>query len=132
MNTLVHEPRTTPREIHDPMLRIDLDKEMELLCLEDRWAESGHNAKALLKHDELRIVLVALRAGVKIGEHDTDASVALTMMKGSVRVLVPGGEIVLAKGQILAMRREISHQIEALEDSTLLLTIGRRTPHLIA
>jgi hypothetical protein len=44
-----------------PYLELDLTRELEELHREPQW-KSGHNAKTLVKVDNLRVVLTALKA----------------------------------------------------------------------
>lgn len=127
MTSHINEPGPIPRRIHDSRMGVDLGQELDLLCLGQRWTESGHNAKTIIERDELSVILITMRAASRIVEHHAKASVALHTLSGSVRVTIAErAAVILSRGHILAMKREVAHEIEAIEDSTLLLSIARR------
>lgn len=59
-------PHTSPMAA--PFLEFDFTRELERLHAEADWS-SGHNAKTLVKYDNLRVVLMALKAGARVPEH---------------------------------------------------------------
>ena len=59
--------------------------ELDDLKREPEWA-SGQNARTLVKHDTLRIVLTALKAGHRIPEHQTDSPISIQTLSGRIHV----------------------------------------------
>lgn len=113
------------RQIQDYRLGIDLDQELELLYSEQRWEQSGHNAKTLIRNAELSVVLIVMRSATRISQQHAAASLTLQALHGSVRVAISERIVVLARGHILSIKAASDHEIEAFEDSALLLSIGR-------
>ena len=108
-----------------PALSFDLRAEAAALVDEPTWRAHGHNAKTLVKHPDFRIVLIALKAGARISEHKTDHCVTIQPVEGRLRLHVPGdGEREVGAGELLALEQLILHDIEALEDSVFLLSLG--------
>jgi len=113
-----------PRPLTGTALTFDLAAEAEALMAEPTWQQSGHNAKTLVKHSDVRVVLIALRKGARMQEHKTDQCVTLHALIGRLRVHVPGDAMDLPMGALIVLEAAIEHDVEALEDSLLLLTLG--------
>lgn len=122
--------RPHPRSMADPFLEFDLARELDQLHCEPEPA-SGQNAKTLVKYDDFRIVLTALRAHTRIPGHWTRGRISLQTVQGHIRVRALGRTFDLPAGGLLALDQDVSHELEALEDSAFLLTIawpGRESP----
>lgn len=119
-------PHTPP--MADPFMEFDLPTEIHRLHAETAWS-TGHNAKTLIKYDDLRVVVIALRAGTRVPEHKTEGRVSVHVLSGHVQVKASGRTFSLRSGGLLALDQGVPHDIEALEESALLLTLawpGRR------
>ncbi len=93
----------------------------------------GHAARTIVRADDLRVVLIAIRAGAHIAEHVAQATAAIQVVSGRVRIRLPrlarqheDRFEELLPGRLLAMERGLAHSVEALEDSALLVTLGWR------
>ena len=106
-----------------PLLEFDLASEVERLRNEPEWS-SGQNAKTLVKYDDLRVVLIALRAGARIPNHETAGRISIHTVQGHVRVRAQDQLRDLPMGTVLALDQGLPHDVEALEDSAILLTIA--------
>jgi quercetin dioxygenase-like cupin family protein len=114
-----------PHPLTGTALMFDLAAEAEALKNEPPWHQHGHNAKTLVKHPDVRVVLIALRAGARMQEHKTDQCVTLHALSGSLRLhIVPGDTIDLPTGALIALDHTVVHEVEALQESVLLLTLG--------
>jgi quercetin dioxygenase-like cupin family protein len=128
MMTDAPEPDTSHRRTHaSPLaaayLEIDLAREIEQLHREPEWT-SGHNAKTLAKYRSFRIVLLALRSSARIPEHRTEGSISIQVVSGHVQVRAEGRTFDLPAGRMLTLDHDVRHDVEALEDSAVLLTIA--------
>lgn len=102
--------------------------------LEDEYNHRhGHTARTIVRAEDLRVVVIAIRAGAHIAEHVAQATAAIQVVSGRVRIRLPrlarqheDRYEELAEGRLLAMERGLAHSVEALEDSTLLVTMGWR------
>ena len=108
-----------------PLLHFDLAKEVERLRQEDAWLKAGHLAKTLVKRADVRIVLFVLKAGTRIEEHKTDASISIQALRGRLLLHLPGREVDLLAGHLLVLDRAVPHAVEAVEESAFLLSISR-------
>lgn len=108
-----------------PILQCDLLKEIEILHKEDAWLHgTGPSSATLVKHADLRIVLIALRAKTSMPQHKTVARISIQTVAGHVRLRLPGRVIDLPAGQLLVLDHGVAHDVEAEEDSALLLTLS--------
>jgi quercetin dioxygenase-like cupin family protein len=113
-----------PHPLTGTALTFDLAAEAEQLRNEPTWQINGHNAKTLVKHSDVRVVLIALRAGARMQEHKTDQCVTLHALSGRLRVHLPGNTVELATGALMALDHTVVHDVEALEESVFVLTLG--------
>lgn len=111
--------------LHQPVLRFNLEAEAKQLRRAEAWCgSSGPSSTTLVHHPDLRLVLVAMRAGVVMSDHRTIARITVHALHGRVRLRLPDRTENLAAGEILVLDRGIVHDVEALEDSTFLLTLA--------
>ena len=103
---------------------IDLEAEIELLRGEETYHRVGRNGQTLVKRPDFRVVLTALRGGTRVAEHVAPGPLTVQAVRGRIRMHVPGGEVELGPGHLLALERNERHDVEALEDSVFLLTIA--------
>jgi quercetin dioxygenase-like cupin family protein len=117
-------PPREPHAVAGTSLTFDLAAEAETLRREPTWQAHGHNAKTLVKHPDFRVVLIALRAGARMQEHSTDQCVTIHVLAGCLRLRLPSGAVELRTGMLLALEQTVVHDVEALVDSVLLLSLG--------
>ena len=106
-----------------PFLEFDLPAEIHRLHAEAAWA-AGQNARTLFKYDDFRVVLMALRAHSRVPEHRTEGRISVHVLAGHVQIRAAGRTFSLRTGGVLALDRGIPHDVMALEESALLLTIA--------
>jgi quercetin dioxygenase-like cupin family protein len=122
------DPQTQHRRPHgQPLaaayLEFDLGREVDQLHHEPAWA-TGQNAKTLLKYDDFRVVLMAWRAHARVPTHQTEGRISIQTIRGHIQVRAEGRTFDLPQGGLLALDRGLPHDVEAVEESVLLLTIA--------
>ena len=115
--------RPHPHPMAAPFLEFDLARELAELHREPEW-ESGQNAKTLVKHDDFRVVLTALKAHARLPGHQTQGRISIQTVTGHIQVRAQGRTFELPPGTLLALDHDVPHDVEALEDSAFLLTIA--------
>lgn len=85
-------------------------------------AFAGTTTSALAKTDQFEAVRLVLPAGRTIPRHAVDGQITLFCLEGHVR-LHANREIALRTGDWVYLARSEAHAVEAIEDSSLLLTI---------
>jgi quercetin dioxygenase-like cupin family protein len=107
------------------VLHFDLLAEIEHLRQGRNYDHGDPSGRTLLKEQDLRIVLVALKAGGRMQEHSASGPSSIQAIEGSMRVHLEDGQVELSPGSLVALESAVRHDVEALEDSAFLLTIGR-------
>ena len=106
-----------------PWLAFDLGEQIEQLRQEPYW-QSGHNSKTIAHYPDLRIVITAIQAGTTIREHKTAGRLTVQILQGHLRMHANGREFDLPAGRILVVDQEVPYDLQAVEDSALLLTVA--------
>ena len=124
-DTSEHETHRRPHgpPTAGPFMEFDLPAEIRRLHAETTWS-TGHNARTLVKYDDLRIVLMALQANTRVPEHKTEGRISVHVLAGHIRVKASGRTFSLRSGGLLALEQGVLHDVEALEESAFLLTLA--------
>lgn len=104
-------------------MEFDLPAEIHRLQAETTWRK-GQNARTLIKYDDFRVVLIALQAKVRIPEHKTEGRISIHVLSGHIQLKAFGRTFSLRTGGLVALDHGVSHHVEALEESAVLLTIA--------
>ena len=85
----------------------------------------AHRAARTLPHpvEGLRQTVIALLAGVDLGEHESPGPATLQVLRGQVRVLAGNGGLVVGPGHIVPLPMQ-RHGLHADEDSVVLLSVA--------
>src|ERR1700674_3415319 len=69
----------------EPLLQIDLDRELQQLRREDSWQrESGRSSKTLAKYPDFRIVLILMKGSTRMRQHRAEGRISIQLLKGQV------------------------------------------------
>ena len=110
-----------------PILQCDLLEEIQRLQKEEAWLRgTGPSSKTLVKHTDLRIVLLAMKKKMCMHEHKTAAKISVQTLTGHIRLRLPDRTVELPAGQLLVLDQCVPHDVEAEEDSAFLLTLSWR------
>jgi quercetin dioxygenase-like cupin family protein len=117
--------RKDPKEraLNAPLLSFVLAEQIEQLQKESQWLSGDRNSITLIKNPRLRLVLVALRKGAIMREHQVEGPITLFVLTGAIHFTAGGEKQHLQRQNLLALEKAIPHDVEALEDSIFLLTI---------
>lgn len=115
--------RPHPQPLAGAYLEFDLAREIDQLRHEPEWA-TGQNAKTLVKFDDFRVVLMVLRAHAQMPSHRTEGRISIQTVRGHIQVRAAERTFNLPVGGLLTLDRGLPHDVEALEESVLLLTIA--------
>lgn len=77
----------------------------------------------LVKQGGLNVVLTHLRAGGSLTEHSAPGAATVQVLDGHVRIQVGADVLDVPSGRLIAFDAAVRHDVEAVEDSTLLLTL---------
>ncbi len=104
-------------------LTFDLSKEVDRLLSEQPW-QAEHTANTIAKYPDLRVVLVALKAGGRLHEHRTAGRLSIQTLSGEIYVHVEGARLEMPAGSLLTLEHDVVHDVEAKTNSVFLLTIA--------
>jgi quercetin dioxygenase-like cupin family protein len=108
-----------------PLLQFDLASELDHLHRDESWLQpTGRSSKTLVKHPDLRIVLIAMKANTRMHEHTAAGRISVHTLTGHIRLHLPGRIVDLPAGRLLALDQCVPHDVEAAEDSAFLLTLS--------
>ena len=107
-----------------PLMDFNLEKEIAQLHDEEAWQRTGRNSKTLVKQPDFRIVLIALQKDGHLEEHSADARISIYTLAGHVKIQLPEQTVDLPGGHLLVLDRALEHDLQALEESAILLTIS--------
>lgn len=91
---------------------------------EDAYEREGHTARTLVREQDMRIVLIVMRAGARIAEHRVNDTASIHALRGNLQLRLPDTTVDLAAGTLLVLERGVKHDVEAVADNTFLLTLG--------
>lgn len=106
-------------------LQIDLGEALTDLDAGARESQD-RSAVTLVKEGGLNVVLARLRAGGSMAEHAAPGAATVQVLSGHVRIDVGDEKLDVPAGRLVAFDAKVRHKVEAIEDSTLLLTLAER------
>jgi quercetin dioxygenase-like cupin family protein len=124
-DTSEHDPHRRPHTppMAEPFMEFDLPAEIHRLKAEVTWS-TGQNARTLVKYDNFRVVLIALAAEARMPDHKTEGRITIHVLSGHIRLKASARTFDLRMGGVLALDHGVAHDVLALEESALLLTIA--------
>jgi quercetin dioxygenase-like cupin family protein len=103
--------------------KFDLAHEIADSARKKPWP-SGHFAKTLFKNSDFRVVLISMERASRLKEHHADGTNSIHVLHGTIRLNAQGTTHDLSASNLFTLAPSIKHDVEALEDSALLLTIS--------
>ena len=96
----------------------------EKLMEEATLATSGRSSLTLAHGAEMTLVLVALKAGTTLEEHQAPAAAAVITLSGNIIFTTSAEKITLEQGEAVTFTADLLHAVYASEDSAFLIVIG--------
>ncbi len=119
-----HEGRIRqPVPTSGALLTFDIGEEIRRLQSEQP-CQAEHTANTIVKYPDLRVVLVALKAGGRLHEHRTAGRISIQTVLGEIRVHAHAQVVNLPIGHLLTLDHDVAHDVEAKVDSVVLVTIA--------
>ena len=114
------------QEPHSPVQRTTFD--IAPIAAEMRreagYEQGGHTARPLVREADLRVMLLVMKAGSVIKEHSAKETASVYTVSGHLRVSLPTGVVDMPSGRLLVIERGLVHSVEAVEESSFLLSRG--------
>jgi quercetin dioxygenase-like cupin family protein len=103
------------------MLSLRIADEVARFKAKPEWPSVSRLAVSLVKDDALNILLMLLKKGAHLAEHRTKGPIAVHVLSGAVLFKAGNDSAKLSSGSIAALDRDVVHELEALEESLVLL-----------
>ena len=107
-----------------PMLEFDLGAEIDSRMQGWEPCDGGRSSRTLAKYDDLRIVLISMKANSVMHEHTAPARISLQTLTGHVQLRIVGRTVDLPAGHLMTLDQSLPHDVVALTESSILLTLS--------
>jgi quercetin dioxygenase-like cupin family protein len=121
----VQRPERHGHESHSTNEVVVLTELADALIADLRHHPAGRAAKTILTGTVMRAVVIALKEGAEMSEHDSPAAATLYVIKGRVTLRAGKREWPVYPGQLIPIPPQ-RHAVEAHADSAILLTVALR------
>jgi quercetin dioxygenase-like cupin family protein len=111
------------RKIDAPTLALQVDEEVRRLKTEPEWKSGVEDGITLAKYPHMRVVLVALKRGIRMKEHAVKGPMSLFVVSGKVTLIVEKQEFQLKEKGLFTLRKAVLHDVMANSDAVILMTI---------
>lgn len=117
--------REHPRDRFSSSVRhLKLEAEFDDLLAEPEGAIDNHRQISLVQRQGLSLILFYFEKGGTLPEHDADGEVSIHVLDGVLEVGISEGAERVTTGELLMLAPGVAHDVEALEATKMLLTIG--------
>jgi quercetin dioxygenase-like cupin family protein len=120
-----HEGHPHGHESHETLGVVALPELADVLLADLPNHRAGRAAKTVLSGTVMRAVVVALKGGEEMSEHDSPPAATLHLIRGSVTLRAGEQEWPLEPGQLVPVPPQ-RHSVVAHTDSAFLLTVALR------
>lgn len=104
-----------------PVQAIDLVAEIDRFVPD---GASGRRSETLVKTNDLRVVLVTMRAGTLLQEHSAPGTTTMQPLSGRFVFTAEGVDHEIAPGNLISAAPGVRHVVQAIEDGAFLLTLA--------
>lgn len=103
--------------------KLDLEDCFDDLLEEPHEAVDGHRQITIARHDSLTLIVFYFQEGSRIPEHVVDGAVTIHVLDGELEVETAEEVHHLEDDQLLILAAGVQHDMRALEDTRMLLTV---------
>jgi quercetin dioxygenase-like cupin family protein len=120
------ETLTRLPELGDKVIRRNINQELEKLKDAPSWQlTAGRSSETIVKYPDFRIVLVCMKPGSYMSHHRAEGPISVQVVHGRLRIHLPEDRTEdLSPGDLLTLEHGLEHDVEALEESSFLLSIA--------
>ena len=106
-----------------PVVSLNLPDLARALRSEPHPAKNGHRQAGLVHRGPLRMLLFTFESGGRLPEHRAPGQVVIHCLEGELAVDASAERHRLSGGEALVLEPDVPHSVEALAESTMLLTV---------
>ncbi len=111
------------RILYAPLVEMDLNNFILQIKHEITWATTDHNSITIFKSDNTTVVLIGMHQNAELKKHNAYGDIHVQVLEGKINFCTEQQTVSLQKGQMIALKADIPHSVQALEDSFFLLTV---------
>lgn len=117
-----------PADLHEvPFLSLDFPELAAQLRHEPAYDKNGKNSRALVRGQELSLVLTVLKEGQELKPHHAPTSASVVVLEGSLQFSTHGDhperkDLHLLQSAVFSA--QVQHSVRALSDCAFLITLG--------
>ena len=111
------------RPLDAPLVEMDLNNFILQIKHEITWATTDHNSITIFKSDNTTVVLIGMHQHAELKKHKAYGNIHVQVLEGKINFCAEQQTVSLQKGQMIALKADIPHSVQALEDSFFLLTV---------
>lgn len=111
------------RILDAPFVEMDLNNFILEIKHEITWATTDHNSITIFKSDNTTVVLIGMHKNAELKRHKAYGNIHVQVLEGKINFCAEQQTVSLQKGQMIALKADILHSVQALDDSFFLLTV---------
>jgi quercetin dioxygenase-like cupin family protein len=112
------------RILNAPLVEMNLYTFIDQVKNEPTWTDSDRNSVTLFKSATMRIVLLGLHEKAELKPHKANGVISVQVLEGKINFITEHQNVLLEKGQMIALQENITHSVIALAESFFLLTLS--------
>lgn len=112
------------RVLNAQLVEIDLNKFITQIQNEATWKNSDRNSVTIFKSEKMRIVLMGLHENAELKAHKANGVISVQTLEGKINFVTENQNVIIEKGQMIALEENITHSVTALKESFFLLTLA--------
>lgn len=110
------------RILDAPLVQVDIPNFIRQIRSENAWHNSDRNAMTVYKTEGVSVVLIALHEKALIAKHTAAGVINVQVLEGEIRFSTDEQDVLLKKGQLLALHKRVPHSVLAIQESVFMLT----------
>lgn len=111
------------KRFSDPERKVDLTECTNELLQESWEWKDGHRQIAVARQGDVTLILFHFNVGGSLPEHVVDGPVTVHVLEGKLDVATKDAVHTLTNDQLLFLAAGITHDVTAIEETRMLLTV---------
>jgi quercetin dioxygenase-like cupin family protein len=109
--------------------RYDLGGQFTRLRADAPIRKHGRDSFTLVKDPGMDVVLTVMNAGTRLSKHTAPGPISLLVLEGRIAFTAHGQRLELGPHCLVTLPTRVPHEVEALEESAILITIASPVAH---
>jgi quercetin dioxygenase-like cupin family protein len=111
------------RILDAPFVEMNLNILILQIKHEITWATIDHNSITIFKSDNTAVVLIGMHQNAELKKHNAYGEIHVQVLEEKINFCAEREMVSPQKGQMIALKADIPHSVQALEGSFFLLTV---------